>query len=166
MKVSSQHEALADLPCARAFNTFGQEAGWAPEPVWTLWRRENWLLLPGIETRFVGLPVHCLANILNEISWLFCVFIFAESTIWPLLLAPYERAQVSTRNSVFGCVRIPGKHYYIDVRPFTTKKTNARICMGNFVGICWECTNIARKRTRIIRILLEEFHAFVCASAA
>jgi len=31
----------------------GQESGWAPEPVWTRWRRENItsLSLPGIESR-------------------------------------------------------------------------------------------------------------------
>jgi hypothetical protein len=28
--------------------TIGQEAGWTPEPAWTLWRRENLALL-GIE---------------------------------------------------------------------------------------------------------------------
>ena len=120
--MSSQHAALPALPWARAHNTFGQGAVWAPEPVWTLWKRENCLLLPGIETRFVGGPVHCLAYVLNEISWHFCVFTFAESTIWPLLLAPHATAQVSTRHVVFGCVRIPGKRYYIDVCPFVRTK--------------------------------------------
>jgi hypothetical protein len=27
----------------------GYEAGWAPKPVWTLWREENLFSLPGIE---------------------------------------------------------------------------------------------------------------------
>jgi len=26
-----------------------QKAGWAPEPVWTLWRRQNLLSLPGFK---------------------------------------------------------------------------------------------------------------------
>jgi len=76
MEVSSQLEALVAFPRGRALNTFGQEAGWAPEPIWTLWRRENWLLLPGIETQFVGRPVHLLANVLTEISFFVCVCVF------------------------------------------------------------------------------------------
>jgi hypothetical protein len=166
MEVSSQPEALAALPWGRALNTLGQESGWAPEPVWILWRRENWLLLPVIETRSVGRPVHFLANVLTEISWLFCVFKFAESRIWSLLLAPRERGQVSTRNAVFGCVRIPDRRYYNDVRPFVTTKVmheSARVILGR---ICCGCTNIVRKSTRIIRPLLEEFHAFLCPSSA
>jgi hypothetical protein len=42
----------------------------------------------------------------------FVVFKLAESTIWPLLLVPHERGQVSKHNAVFGCVCIPGKPYY------------------------------------------------------
>lgn len=81
MEVNCKHQALAVLPCGKTLNTFGHDAGWATEPGWTLWRRENCLFLPGTETRFVGRPFHCLVNALNEISWLFCVFKFAGSTI-------------------------------------------------------------------------------------
>jgi hypothetical protein len=35
-----------------------QEAGWAPEPVWTKRLEENPLPLPGIETRSPGRPAH------------------------------------------------------------------------------------------------------------
>jgi hypothetical protein len=35
----------------------GQEAGWAPDPVWTQRIEENPLSLPGIETRSPGRPV-------------------------------------------------------------------------------------------------------------
>jgi hypothetical protein len=44
----------------------GQEAGWAPEPVWTLWRRENSISLAGNRTPSSQSPV----PILTEISWL------------------------------------------------------------------------------------------------
>jgi hypothetical protein len=33
--------------------TIGQEAGYAPEPVWTLWRRDKYLALAGTRTRTV-----------------------------------------------------------------------------------------------------------------
>jgi hypothetical protein len=36
--------------------TIGWEAGWTPEPVWTLWRREKFVL-PGIETQHTKLQL-------------------------------------------------------------------------------------------------------------
>jgi hypothetical protein len=35
----------------RSLVLLGYEAGWAREPVWTLWREKNFLLLPGTEPR-------------------------------------------------------------------------------------------------------------------
>jgi hypothetical protein len=42
MDVSGQLHAPAALPPGKVHPPpIGQEAGWAPEPVWTLWRREK-----------------------------------------------------------------------------------------------------------------------------
>jgi hypothetical protein len=43
MEVSGQFHARAALPPV----PIGQDAGWAPEPVWTLWRREKSLAPAG-----------------------------------------------------------------------------------------------------------------------
>jgi hypothetical protein len=40
-----------------------------PEPVWTLWRRENLLLLPGIKSRFRSRPA--LSRLLCQIRYIF-----------------------------------------------------------------------------------------------
>jgi hypothetical protein len=42
----------------------GQEAGWAPEPVWTL------LPLLGKEARLLGRLTRCLVTVVTELSWL------------------------------------------------------------------------------------------------
>jgi hypothetical protein len=42
MEVSGQLHVPAALPLGKEPTVpTGQEAGWAPEPVWTLWRREK-----------------------------------------------------------------------------------------------------------------------------
>jgi hypothetical protein len=51
MEVSGELDAPAALPPGE--EPTGQEAGWAPEPVWTLWRRETSLVLAGTKTPVV-----------------------------------------------------------------------------------------------------------------
>jgi hypothetical protein len=42
LEVTGQLHAPAALPPGKEPPvTIGKEAGWAPEPVWTTWRREN-----------------------------------------------------------------------------------------------------------------------------
>jgi hypothetical protein len=58
MEVSDQFHTLAALPLEMDFLVWiGDEAGWAPEPVWMLWRRiksyPNQKMNP-------GLPAHSL----------------------------------------------------------------------------------------------------------
>jgi hypothetical protein len=49
MEVSGQLYASAALLPTNSPVPIRQEAGWAPELVWALWRREN-IAVPGIET--------------------------------------------------------------------------------------------------------------------
>jgi hypothetical protein len=46
------------------------EAEWVPEPVWSLWRRENVLALPGFEQLFFGHPAGSLVTILPTLFYL------------------------------------------------------------------------------------------------
>ena len=47
-----------------------QEAGWAPQPVWTFWRRGNLLSLPGNKPIFLGCPAGSPFTTRNELSYL------------------------------------------------------------------------------------------------
>jgi hypothetical protein len=44
------------------------DAGWVTEPVWTLWKRESFLPLPGIKQRFFGRPARTLDILLILLS--------------------------------------------------------------------------------------------------
>jgi hypothetical protein len=58
MEVSGQLYVPAALPPKKEhLLSIGQEAGWAPEPVWTLWRRDKSLAPAGNRTPAV-LPKH------------------------------------------------------------------------------------------------------------
>jgi hypothetical protein len=46
------------------------EAGWAPEPVCTLWRRKNRMPLSSIEPQLLGRPAHSLVAIPTDLFWL------------------------------------------------------------------------------------------------
>jgi hypothetical protein len=50
----------------------GVGSGWVPEPVWTLWRSENILSLPGIELKFLGCPIRRLVTKPTELYRLYC----------------------------------------------------------------------------------------------
>jgi hypothetical protein len=50
MEISGQYHTLAALTPEKEFQVpNGEEAGWAPVPVWKLWRGENRLTLPAIK---------------------------------------------------------------------------------------------------------------------
>jgi hypothetical protein len=46
----------------------GLEAGWAPGLFWVLWKREKFLFLPVIESRFPSCAAHTLLTIIIEQS--------------------------------------------------------------------------------------------------
>jgi hypothetical protein len=62
--VSSQHHATAALSPGQQVPIV-QEAGWAPEPAWTLWKREISLSLLIIEPRSLGHPVRSLGEVIK-----------------------------------------------------------------------------------------------------
>jgi hypothetical protein len=56
MEVNGGVHSPAALPLGKEpLTPIGWEAGWAPEPVWTMRRKEKFFSLPGIESR---LPDH------------------------------------------------------------------------------------------------------------
>jgi len=58
--VNSQVHDPTALPLGKVRPiSIGLEAGWVPEPVWTLWRREEFLSQLGIEHRSSS-PYSCM----------------------------------------------------------------------------------------------------------
>jgi len=56
MAVNGQPIASRFIPSQTDAVPAGQEAGWAPELDWALWRVIKLLPLPRVEPRFLGLP--------------------------------------------------------------------------------------------------------------
>jgi hypothetical protein len=70
MEENSQLEVSAAwLQGKKPSIAIGYEAEWAPDSVYTRWRREN-LSLPGIEPQFLGPLAHSPVAILTELSGL------------------------------------------------------------------------------------------------
>jgi hypothetical protein len=74
LEVSRQLHAKAALPPEKDLPVpIGQEAGWAPEPVWTTWRRENFwpyrdsnsdpLVSQPVAIRYTDYAIPALGNI-------------------------------------------------------------------------------------------------------
>jgi hypothetical protein len=72
MEVSGQLNVPVALPPPppkkRPMMPILYEAGWTPELVWTVWTDINILLLPGIESYFLGRPARSLAAVPTELS--------------------------------------------------------------------------------------------------
>jgi hypothetical protein len=61
LRVSGQHYAFAAISSGKEPPVpLAQEAGWAPEVVWTLWRREKYLAASRLEPRHLGNPARSL----------------------------------------------------------------------------------------------------------
>jgi len=61
MDLSSQ------LQISAVCSTHSIKAGWAPEPVWTLWMGQNIPPLPEIELQFLFRPTPILVTVLTEL---------------------------------------------------------------------------------------------------
>jgi hypothetical protein len=65
MEVSGHLYTLATLLLSKEPPiTIGTEAGWTPEPEWTLWRKEQSLAPAGNRTSTVQLESHHYTNVL------------------------------------------------------------------------------------------------------
>jgi hypothetical protein len=68
--IGQLHAPAALLPGKEPQVPIGQEAGWPPEPAWTLQSTQKSVPLPRIEPRFPGRLAHSLITILTELSQL------------------------------------------------------------------------------------------------
>jgi hypothetical protein len=68
MEVSGQLHAPAALPPGKEpLVPIGQEAGWAPEPVWMRWWREISQPLPGLKPPIIQSIAQCYATELSQL---------------------------------------------------------------------------------------------------
>ena len=75
--MSGQPHAPAPLPSV----PIQQEAGWAPGPVWTFWRREKSHTLARIRTP--DCPARSLVTVLAIVPWLLiflCIIQYSQTT--------------------------------------------------------------------------------------
>jgi hypothetical protein len=63
------HDLQRKHPC----NHLNVRPGWPPDPVWMLWRIENFSSLPGIEPQFLCCPAFSLVTILTVLPQFSCL---------------------------------------------------------------------------------------------
>jgi hypothetical protein len=70
---------------------------WGPQAVWTLWRRERSLHLPGTEPRFLGCPASSQVTILTELPRLGCKGTITQTPLPVVVLRRIYRLQQSPK---------------------------------------------------------------------
>jgi hypothetical protein len=95
MEVSGQIHAPATFPPV----PIGGEAGWAPEPVWTLWRRENFCTA-GNRTRAVQ-PVAIPTELSQPLIIMFKILNF-EFIIFNSIVSTLQPSEL---NGIFNLVK-------------------------------------------------------------
>jgi hypothetical protein len=97
MEVSRQLHTPATLPPGKEHPVpIAQEAGWAPDPVWTLWRRENFPTPVGNRTPIVQPVSTRLGKDFNKILRAHLILVpFNPTYLFILLL--FNNAVLTTR---------------------------------------------------------------------
>jgi len=89
--IISKHYEMSDSTTPGCFNprkmpllTTGLEAGFTPQPLWTLWKRTKSFVPMGINIQFLVCPARSLVTIPTDLFWLILIIASFGFIITPL----------------------------------------------------------------------------------